>query len=245
MTIRQFPLSILLAVALVAPLAAADVTFARTKLTAASDLKESRVTLALSDSAVLIQGKNAGSAATQIPYSTITKVGYAFTDRRRVTEGIIIAPVLALTKSQSHWMVIESASGDAPLVTILRLDKSEYRSVIAAMNARSGKRVEVLDSTSTYVVPTVGSSNVDETVPFAFDRVMEALKPSMEAMQCKPFKVRKDGMECRRRVRMSGRTGWGGERVNAILEASGEKTRVRITTVKGMGRNWSPRSSAR
>jgi hypothetical protein len=38
---------------------------------------------------------------------------------------------------------------------------------------------------------------------------------------------------------MSGRTGWGGERVNAILEASGEKTRVRITTVKGMGRNWS------
>jgi len=46
-------------------------------------------------------------------------------------------------------------------------------------------------------------------------------------------------MECRRRVRMSGRTGWGGERVNAILEASGEKTRVRITTVKGMGRNWS------
>jgi len=132
------------------------------------------VTLALSDSAVLIQGKNAGSAATQIPYSTITKVGYAFTDRRRVTEGIIIAPVLALTKSQSHWMVIESTSGDAPLVTILRLDKSEYRGVIAAMNARSGKRVEVLDSTSTYVVPTVGSANVDETVPFAFDRVMEA-----------------------------------------------------------------------
>jgi hypothetical protein len=112
--------------------------------------------------------------------------------------------------------------------------------VILTLNARSGKRVEVLDPTSTLLDPTVGSEDVDEIMPFRIGQVMAALKPAMEGMQCTVGKETSDLIECSRGLRNSGRAGWGGEQVTAVLEALGQKTRVRINTGKRLlARNWS------
>jgi hypothetical protein len=141
-------------------------------------------------------------------------------------------------KGQSHWLVIETTPGEAKGPTVLRLAKSEYREVVAALTARSGKRVEMLAPGSTLVDPTVGSHDEDQIIPYPIDQVRAALKPAMEHCFCKVSNSKPGRLECTRGVRPPDAIG-GSEAVVAILEAQGQQTQVQIKTEKGLGRNWS------
>jgi hypothetical protein len=141
-------------------------------------------------------------------------------------------------KGQSHWLVIESSAGAVNGTTVLRLDKTEYREVVAALTARSGKRVEMLAPGSTLVDPTVGSHDEDQIILFPIDQVRTALKTAMEHCFCKVSKSKGDRLVCTRGLRPPDSIG-GGEAVTAILEPQGQQTQVRIRTARGFGRNWS------
>jgi hypothetical protein len=148
------------------------------------------------------------------------------------------------TKTKSHWLGIEYRDGDGEQSTVLRLDKSEYQSVIAALEAKSGKPVAILDSKTSSLNPTAESKDMDELIPFRVDHVMAALKPAMESQGCKVKEATSTIVECKRARGYSEQTGGGGESVTGTLEASGEQTRIRISTGKGLlGReekkNWS------
>ena len=123
--------------------------------------------------------------------------------------------------------------------TVLRLDKTEYREVVAALTARSGKRVEMLAPGSTLIDPTVGSHDEDRVMPFPIDQVRAALKPAMEHCFCKVSDPKLDRVRCTRSIRPVDSIG-GSEVVTAVLEAQGQQTQVLIKTEKGVfGRNWS------
>jgi hypothetical protein len=97
-----------------------------------------------------------------------------------------------------------------------------------------------VDSAASALVPSAGTANVDEVIPFAMDKVMAAVKPAMEIKDCHVTEATADRVECKR---PRGREN-GGESVTAELEAQGDQTRVRITTGLGLlGRmaksNWS------
>lgn len=184
-----------------------------------------------------IQGKHGTAPNLDLQYTAIDKVGYTFLDRRRVGLIPIFGVSAVLMKGQSHWLVVESGGAQRKQL-VLRLDKSEFRVVIAALNSRSGKRVEVLDDSSNPVDPTIGSRDEDETVPVQIDRVADALKFSMERYGCKIGKSRQDRIECRRGLRPQGGVG-GGESIIALLQATGQETHVQIQTRAGLGRNWS------
>jgi hypothetical protein len=99
-----------------------------------------------------------------------------------------------------------------------------------------------IDSGPSAIVPSAGSENVDEVVPFAMDKVVAAVKPAMEKKDCHVVEATSNRVECKRPHGV----GEGGESVTAELEAQGEQTRVRIWTGKGFyGRlakeNWSAR----
>jgi hypothetical protein len=99
-----------------------------------------------------------------------------------------------------------------------------------------------IDSGPSALVPSAGSENVDEVVPFGIDKVIAALKPAMEKKDCPVVEATSNRIECKRPHGV----GEGGESVTAELEAQGEQTRVRIWTGKGFyGRlakeNWSTR----
>jgi hypothetical protein len=93
--------------------------------------------------------------------------------------------------------------------------------------------------------PLSESKDVDEVVPFVIEKVIAALKPAMESEGCNIAEETANRIECKRARRFSGAApSSGGESVTAILEATGEQTRVRISTGKGFyGRlgktNWS------
>lgn len=249
---RKPMLSLSLILAFVSACLAQDVTFSKTKYSSVKLPKEADVALTITDSKVLIKGKKTNGINLEIPYSSIDAMSYERATRHRVGEGaglMALSPaggaVLMTTKTSSYWLEIEYHEGDAKQLTVLRLDKSEYKDVIATLKARTGKKIAVVDPKTSSLSPTAGSKDMDGVVPFGTDKVATALKSAMENEGCKVTHVTASRVECKRARGQSELTGVGGEKVTATLEAKGEQTRVRIWTGKGFeGRvnkkNWSP-----
>lgn len=227
-------------ITLAVPGQAEDITFKRTFLSLPNDGKDVAVELTISDSGLRIrssasQQKDGNPVDLDVPYTAIGKISYAFTERRTVTR-VALGGLLA-AKSRSHWLIIAPPNGVSP-VAILRLDGNKFRDVISTLNARSGKRVEVLDPNDPTLDPTAGSQDMVENVLFRADQVMAALKTAMEQYSCKIVKAEPNRIECGRGLRPKGGVG-GGETVIAMLEQIGQETRVQIQTRRGLGKNWS------
>jgi hypothetical protein len=252
---RKPMLSLALILALVPAGLAQDVTFSKTRYSSVKQPKEVDVTLTITNSKILIKSKKVNkklkAIEMEIPYSSIDSISYELAVRHRVGEGAAVmavslgaGAVVMFTKTKSHWLDIEYREGDAKQLTVLRLDKSEYKNVIATLEAKTGRHIAILDSKASPLNPTAGSENVDEVVPFEMERVAAALKTAMESEGCNVKRTSENRLECKRGRGGSERTGFGGEKVTATLQAKGDQTRVRIWTGKGFtGRlgkhNWS------
>ena len=230
---------------------AQDVTFNKTRYSSVKQPKEADVIFTVADSKILIKGKKVNGINMEIPFSSIDSMSYERSARHRVGEGasvMLLSPatgaILMATKTKSHWLGIQYHEGDAKELTVLRLDKSEYEKVISTLEARTGKHIEVLNSKTSPLNPTAESKDMDEVIPFQMDAVVAALKPAMESVGCNVTNVTASHIECKRGRGNSERTGYGGEKITAKLEAKDQQTRVRIWTGKGfVGRvrknNWS------
>jgi hypothetical protein len=229
-----------LALVLVSVSCAQDAVFDKSALVGASGTKTTPVDLIISNTGVTVRSKGpTPSVILDLPYSSISNLGYTFVEQGKAW----LAPLMGLSalfiKGQSHWLVIDSNAAGAPSgKTVLKLGKTEYLEVVAALTARSGKRVEMLAPGSTLVDPTLGSHDEDQIVPFPVDQVRAALKPAMEHCYCKVSKSKGDRLECGRGLRPPDSIG-GSEEVTAILEPQGQQTQVRIRTARGFGKNWS------
>jgi hypothetical protein len=248
-------LSLGLILGLVPACLAEDVTFIKSGFSSPKRRDDIPVNLSITDSKILIKSKKVSKKLEaidmQIPYSSIDAISYELSSRHRVSEGAAVmvlsmgtGAVLMATKTKSHWLAIAYHDGDAKETTVLRLDKSEYKNVIVALEARTGKKVAILDSKTSQFNPVAGSKDMDEVVPFGIEKVTAALKPAMENMGCKVTAEKSGRVECKRARGGTERTGAGGEKVTATLEAKGEQTRVRIWTGKGAAgrvykKNWS------
>lgn len=249
---RRLALVFCLALVTLAPAnRAQDMTFKKTRYSSVKQPKESDVALTITDSKLMIKGKKENGITVEIPYSSIDSMTYELSARHRVGEGagvMLLSPatgaVLMLTKTKSHWLDVEYHDGEAKQEMILRLDKSEYEKVLSTLEARTGKSIARLDTKTSPHNPTAGSKDVDEVIPFRMDAVAAALKPAMETFGCKVTEAKEKRVECKRGRGNDERTGYGGEKVTAELQAKGEQTRVRLWTGKGfVGRvrknNWS------
>jgi len=207
-----------------------------------------KVILTLSDGNLTIRSKKAGGVNEQIPYSSITKMSYEGVSHHRLTQGFKtavfsagIGAIVAATQAEDHWLAIDHTDGGSRSTAILRLDKMEYRGVTTALAAKSGKPVELLDTKTDSLDPTVAGKDVEETVAFSTAKVAAALKPAMERIGCRVQKESPSSIQCRRRLGDSTLTGPGGETVIAELEAQGDRTHLRIISKKVAvrNRNWS------
>jgi hypothetical protein len=66
---------------------------------------------------------------------------------RRYAEAILISPVLLLSKSRKHFVTLgyqDEAGKQQALV--LRVEKGDIRTVLASLEARTGRRIEYQDS---------------------------------------------------------------------------------------------------
>ena len=82
-----------------------------------------------------------------ISYQKINTVEYGQTVSRRYAEAVLISPLLLISKSRKHFVTIgyvDDAGKQQALV--LRVEKGDIRSVLASLEARTGRRVEFQDS---------------------------------------------------------------------------------------------------
>jgi hypothetical protein len=116
-----------------------------------------------------------------------------------------------------------------------------YQDVIAALNAKSGKHVELLDRKDAAVDPTEGSKDVDAVLPAKPQQALSAVKQAMEAFACRITKEKGTILICRRAHLNMDRTGFGGDVIQAQIDPDPAGVRVRIETPNRAtsGRNWS------
>ena len=92
--------------------------------------------------------------------------------------------------------------------------------------------------------PSKGSKDVDQTISYPMDKVLDAARQAIATYGCSVKKEKTDYLECTRDRHIGVFVGSGGEKVKVKLSAKGNETRVQISTGKGfVGRvgkkNWS------
>ncbi len=81
-----------------------------------------------------------------IPYGKINLLEYGQQASRRYALGVIVSPVLLLSKKRKHYLTVGYRDGqDRQQAMVFRVDKNDIRAVLAALEARTGLRVEYQD----------------------------------------------------------------------------------------------------
>ena len=101
-----------------------------------------RLDLSDTDEMVLRNGKT----EIRIDYRKINTLEYGQSVSRRYAAAVLISPVLLLSKSRKHFVTIGYADeAGAQQALVFRVDKGDIRSVLASLEARTGRRVEYQD----------------------------------------------------------------------------------------------------
>ncbi|MGO9232100.1 MAG: hypothetical protein ACLQKA_23130 [Bryobacteraceae bacterium] len=102
------------------------------------------VRLDLSDADTMLL--QAGKTALRVSYQKVNTLEYGQSVSRRIAAAVLISPVFLLSKTRKHFVTlgfVDEAGKQQSLV--LRVDKGDIRSVLAGLEARTGRRVEFLD----------------------------------------------------------------------------------------------------
>ncbi len=89
---------------------------------------------------------NCGKSELAIPYQRIETLEYGQSVSRRYAAAVLISPILLLSKSRQHFVTVgylDSQQNQQAMV--LRVGKGDIRSLLAALEARTGRRVEYQD----------------------------------------------------------------------------------------------------
>lgn len=129
---------------------AQDMAFRKTKVADAKG-KQAPADLVFRQSKQCVEVSVAGHQIAEIPYSTIDKFSYEYTKQHRIKQGAVVmvaslgaGAVVMLTKSKSHFLTVEYRDGAAAKELVLRMDKSEYKTILDTVKAQTGKEVEFL-----------------------------------------------------------------------------------------------------
>src|SRR5215471_7153126 len=87
-----------------------------------------------------------GGTQLRIDYHKINTLEYGQNVSRRYAAAILVSPVLLLSKTRKHFLTIGYAdTEDRQQALVLRVDKGDIRSILASLEARTGRRVVNLD----------------------------------------------------------------------------------------------------
>jgi hypothetical protein len=90
---------------------------------------------------------HSGETELRIPYQKVNTLEYGQNVNRRYAAAILISPVLLLSKSRKHFVTVGYVDADGQQqAVIFRVNKGDIRSVLAGLEARTGRRVEYQDN---------------------------------------------------------------------------------------------------
>ena len=87
-----------------------------------------------------------GKTEFRTPYNKIETVEYGQHVSRRYAAAVLISPMLLLSKERRHYVTLGFLDGQgARQAIVFRVDKGDIRSVLASLEARTGRRIEYQD----------------------------------------------------------------------------------------------------
>ena len=87
-----------------------------------------------------------GETQLRIDYRKINTLEYGQTVSRRYAAAVLISPLLLLSKARRHFVTLGSwVSEGKQQALVLRIEKGDIRSVLASLEARTGRRVKSTD----------------------------------------------------------------------------------------------------
>jgi hypothetical protein len=90
---------------------------------------------------------HSGSQELQISYARVNSIEYGQNVSRRFVAAAVISPVLILAKTHKHYITLGYADVDGTQqALVLQVSKGDIRSVLAGLEARTGRRVEFQDN---------------------------------------------------------------------------------------------------
>jgi hypothetical protein len=82
----------------------------------------------------------------RIDYRKINTLEYGQNVSRHYAAAILVSPILLLSKSRRHYVTVGYLDETgAQQAVVFRVDKGDIRSVLASLEARTGRRVEYQD----------------------------------------------------------------------------------------------------
>lgn len=112
-------------------------------LTEIAPKSSTRLDLSGTDALVLRDGKK----EFRVPYGRVNSIEYGQNVSRRYAAAVLISPLLLLSKSRKHFVTVGYADeSGAQQALVFRVDKGDIRSVLASLEARTGRRVEYQDN---------------------------------------------------------------------------------------------------
>jgi hypothetical protein len=82
----------------------------------------------------------------EIPYADINLLEYGQKAGRRYIMAVLISPVLLLSKGRNHYLTIGYSDGEGKQqALVFQVDKSDIRSVLVSLEARTGRKVDYQD----------------------------------------------------------------------------------------------------
>ena len=79
-------------------------------------------------------------ALKTIVYADVKGAEYSYAKTPRWKSGIFISPFFLFTSGKKHWLMVQSNNAE---FAVLQLDKSNYRMVVAELEAKIGRKVDV------------------------------------------------------------------------------------------------------
>jgi hypothetical protein len=100
--------------------------------------KQVDVTISYAADTFQVLDKNSRKPLKEFPYKSFTGGEYSYSKSPRWKSGVFISPFLFLSSGKKHWLLVKTADEYA----MLRLDKNNYKLIIAEWETKTGLKVE-------------------------------------------------------------------------------------------------------
>jgi len=89
---------------------------------------------------------SSGKGELTVAYAKVNTIEYGQNVSRRYAAAVLISPVLLLSKTRKHFLTLGYTDAEGKQqALVFRVDKGDIRSVLASLEARTGRRVEYQD----------------------------------------------------------------------------------------------------
>ncbi len=98
--------------------------------------------MVFADGSIIVKDRKKPQVFATIAYEDIESVVYERSSHARTKTAILISPLALFSNGKKHWLTITYTDGEGSSFVLLKLDKKEYKRILATVKTETGQDVE-------------------------------------------------------------------------------------------------------